>query len=140
MLLSFPLVTEMFHFTRSSPSAYEFSRQYFDFHRNGFPHSDIPGSTVAWDLPEAYRTLPRPSSSNNVKASTVRSLHTTKTHNCAFMPRGLQSRLYAALATYDTLIYNKLICLQFPLLNCQGTNHKSRTTDSFSQIALIYNP
>ena len=38
----------------------------------GFPHSDIPGSPVAWDLSEAYRTLQRPSSSNNVEASTVR--------------------------------------------------------------------
>ena len=74
----------MFHFTRSSFSKLA-PREYSDFHRNGFPHSDIPGSKVAWDLPEAYRTLRRPSSICRVKASTVRSLlRTTKTHNCAF--------------------------------------------------------
>ena len=52
----------------------------------GFPHSDIPGSKLAWELPEAYRTLPRPSSSFSVKAFTVRpylKLRTTKTLNCA---------------------------------------------------------
>jgi hypothetical protein len=28
----------------------------------GFPHSDIPGSKLVCQLPEAYRTLLRPSS------------------------------------------------------------------------------
>ena len=36
----------------------------------GFPHSDIPGSKPAWRLPEAYRSLPRPSSPSSAKAST----------------------------------------------------------------------
>ncbi len=40
--------------------------------QDGLPHSDTPGSKVAWDLPEAFRSLPRPSSSCSVKASTVR--------------------------------------------------------------------
>src|SRR6266487_129118 len=40
--------------------------------RAGFPHSDIPGSTLGWQLPEAYRSLPRPSSASDAKASTVR--------------------------------------------------------------------
>ena len=30
--------------------------------RAGFPHSDIPGSTLGWQLPEAFRSHPRPSS------------------------------------------------------------------------------
>ena len=30
--------------------------------RIGFPHSEIPGSKLACQLPEAYRRLPRPSS------------------------------------------------------------------------------
>ena len=38
----------------------------------GFPHSEIPGSKPVWRLPEAYRSLPRPSSSASAKASTVR--------------------------------------------------------------------
>ena len=37
--------------------------------RAGFPHSDIPGSKPAWRLPEAYRSLPRPSSPSGAKAS-----------------------------------------------------------------------
>ena len=39
----------------------------------GFPHSEISGSKVAYHLPEAYRRLLRPSSSNSVKASIMRS-------------------------------------------------------------------
>ena len=37
----------------------------------GFPHSDIPGSQLVCQLPEAYRRLPRPSSPVIAKASTV---------------------------------------------------------------------
>ena len=83
-MFSFPLATEMFHFTRSSPFKLA-QEQYFDFIRNGFPHSEIHGSKVAWDLTEAYRTLQRPSSSNSVKASTVRpylSAHYENTKLC----------------------------------------------------------
>ena len=38
----------------------------------GLPHSEIPGSTHACLLPEAYRSLPRPSSPAGAKASIVR--------------------------------------------------------------------
>ena len=37
----------------------------------GFPHSDIPGSKLVCQLPEAFRRLPRPSSPVIAKASTV---------------------------------------------------------------------
>ncbi len=37
----------------------------------GFPHSDTLGSQLGWQLPEAYRSLPRPSSAPDAKASTV---------------------------------------------------------------------
>ena len=37
----------------------------------GFPHSDTLVSTLGWQLPEAYRSLPRPSSAPGAKASTV---------------------------------------------------------------------
>ncbi len=67
----FPLATEMFHFARSSLYSYEFTAQY-PVKRDGFPHSDILGSKLAWELPGAYRTLQRPSSFFGVKASTVR--------------------------------------------------------------------
>src|SRR4029450_9129549 len=39
--------------------------------RAGFPHSDTPGSTLGWQLPEAYPSLPRPSSASGAKASTT---------------------------------------------------------------------
>ena len=37
----------------------------------GFPHSDIFGSKLVWQLPEAFRSLLRPSSVSYVKASIV---------------------------------------------------------------------
>ena len=36
----------------------------------GLPHSEILGSKPVWRLPEAYRSLPRPSSPASAKAST----------------------------------------------------------------------
>ena len=39
--------------------------------RAGFPHSDIPGSKLVCQLPEAFRRLPRPSSPVAAKASTI---------------------------------------------------------------------
>jgi hypothetical protein len=38
--------------------------------QDGFPHSDIFGSKLDWQLPEAYGSLPPPSSSLDTKAST----------------------------------------------------------------------
>ncbi len=55
----------------------------------GFPHSDIPGSKLDCQLPEAYRRLLRPSSPVAAKASTI----------CAYSldhitPSGLKSYVY----------------------------------------------
>lgn len=66
----------------------------------GFPHSEISGSKVAWDLPETYRTLQRPSSSNNVKASTVRSYAHYENTKLCFLP-------------YYMTQYDKFFCLQY---------------------------
>ena len=71
LLFSFPLATEMFHFTRFSPMHLWIQRMVSRLGRDGLPHSDISGSKVAYHLPEAYRRLLRPSSSDNVKASIV---------------------------------------------------------------------
>src|SRR5262249_29215603 len=35
------------------------------------PHSDTLGSQLGWQLPEAYRSLPRPSSAPDAKTSTA---------------------------------------------------------------------
>lgn len=84
LILSFPLATEMFHFTRSSPHSYVLTVQY-SLKKSGFPHSEISGSKVAYHLTEAYRRLLRPSSSDSVKASTIRPYYTTKALNRAFI-------------------------------------------------------
>ena len=60
----------------SSPGSllrsYVFRPGYQRITAGGFPHSDILGSMVVWRLPEAFRSLPRPSSAPSAKASTVR--------------------------------------------------------------------
>ena len=60
----------MFQFPELALRDYVFITQY-DLSR-GFPHSEISGSKFAKQLPEAYRSLPRPSSPPNAKASTER--------------------------------------------------------------------
>ena len=68
-LMSFPRATEMFQFTRFATHAYVFSMRYSL--RSGFPHSEISGSKLICQLPEAYRRLSRPSSPVIAKASTT---------------------------------------------------------------------
>ena len=64
----------------------------------GFPHSDISGSKLVCQLPEAFRRLPRPSSPVIAKASTV----------CAYSldhitPKSLQG--YSDLIEFATTTY-----------------------------------
>src|SRR3954470_11500998 len=54
---------------RSLHVTYGFSHGYLK--RGGFPHSDIFGSKLVCQLPEAFRRLPRPSSPVIAKASTT---------------------------------------------------------------------
>jgi hypothetical protein len=68
-LMSVPRATEMFQFTRFATQAYVFSQRYPS--RGGFPHSEISGSKLICQLPEAYRRLSRPSSPVIAKASTT---------------------------------------------------------------------
>ena len=42
------------------------------FYQDGFPHSEIFGSKLDWQLPEAFGSLPPPSSPFDAKASTKR--------------------------------------------------------------------
>ena len=62
--------------------------------RGGFPHSEIPGSKLVYQLPEAYRRLLRPSSPVAAKASTM----------CAYSldhitPSTLSCLIFSALAS-----------------------------------------
>ena len=73
LLFSLPVGTEMFHFpTFPHPALY--IQAGVTRHARalaGFPHSDILGSQLVYQLPEAYRRLLRPSSAPDAKASTV---------------------------------------------------------------------
>ena len=73
LLFSLPVGTEMFHFpTFPLPALYIQAGVTGSQKRPaGFPHSDILGSRLAYQLPEAYRRLLRPSSAPDAKASTV---------------------------------------------------------------------
>ena len=67
--MSFPRATEMFQFTRFASHDYGFIMRYRL--RGGFPHSEISGSKLICQLPEAYRRLSRLSSPIIAKASTM---------------------------------------------------------------------
>ena len=67
--MSVPRATEMFQFTRFASHDYVFIMRYLL--RGGFPHSEISGSKLICQLPEAYRRLSRPSSPVIAKASTI---------------------------------------------------------------------
>lgn len=64
-------VLRCFTSPRSLHTPYVFRRGSHHMTGAGFPHSDTLGSTLGWQLPEAYRSLPRPSSAPGAQASTV---------------------------------------------------------------------
>ena len=68
-LISFPPVTKMFQFSGFASVPYVFRYGYRLL--GGFPHSDILGSKLVCQLPEAYRRLQRLSSPSIAKASTM---------------------------------------------------------------------
>ena len=55
----------------SRSSVYIFNWRQHDMTHAGFPHSEIFGSKLVWQLTEAYRSLLRPSSVSYVKASVM---------------------------------------------------------------------
>ena len=72
-LFSLPAGTEMFHFPAFPLPALYIQAGVTRYARAlaGFPHSDTLGSKLAYQFPEAYRRLLRPSSAPDAKASTV---------------------------------------------------------------------
>ena len=73
-LFSSPTGTEMFHFPAFPPTALYIQARVtpHNWRHFRFPHSDTPGSPLVYQLPGAYRRLPRPSSALGAKASTDR--------------------------------------------------------------------
>ena len=67
----FLAVLRCFTSRRSLHTPYIFRCGSHDMTRAGFPHSDILGSQLVCQLPEAYRRPQRPSSAPDAKASTV---------------------------------------------------------------------
>ena len=72
-LFSLPEGTEMFHFPSFPLPALYIQAGVTGSARRpaGFPHSEILGSKLYYQLPEAYRRFIRPSSAPDAKASTV---------------------------------------------------------------------
>ena len=71
LLFSLPVGTEMFHFPTFPLPVLYIQTGVTGSSPAGFPHSEILGSKFAYQLPEAYRRLLRPSSAPDAKASTV---------------------------------------------------------------------
>jgi len=71
----------MFQFPGCASLPYVFRQWYLDFTRDALPHSEIPGSKLARQLPEAYRNPLRPSSLIWVKASTICPYEFTQLNN-----------------------------------------------------------
>ena len=73
-MFSLPTGTKMFHFPALPPTPLYIQGRatgHYSGHSR-FPHSDIPGSQLAHQLPRAYRRSQRPSSALGAKASTDR--------------------------------------------------------------------
>ena len=73
-IISFPEGTEMFQFPSFPPDGLCVQPPVTGVRPAGFPHSDILGYSVRTQLPEAFRSVPRPSSAFDAKAFTVRPL------------------------------------------------------------------
>ena len=80
-LFSLPAGTEMFHFPTFPPTGLYIQPAVTHTTKAvhaGFPHSDILASTLGYQLHQAYRRFPRPSSAPTTKASTVRPYQLTQ--------------------------------------------------------------
>jgi hypothetical protein len=74
MSLSFPAGTEMFQFPAFALLTLYIQVRVIAGYAIEFPHSEILGSTLVCQLPEAYRRLPRLSSPLNAKTFTLHPL------------------------------------------------------------------
>ena len=80
-LFSFPLGTEMFYFPRCASA----KRQIIEVHSIGFSHSDIAGSKLVWQLPDAYR-------SQTTSFIAIESLGILRTPLSKFLVRNFENR------------------------------------------------
>src|SRR5699024_3183515 len=97
-LFSLPAGTEMFHFPTFPPTSLYIQLAVTHTTKAmhaGFPHSDILVSPLGYQLHQAYRRFPRPSSAPIAKASTVRPSKLTQ-------PTTTVDRISHKLSKYNT--------------------------------------
>ena len=97
-LFSLPAGTEMFHFPTFPPTSLYIQLAVTHTTKAmhaGFPHSDILVSPLGYQLHQAYRRFPRPSSAPIAKASTVRPSKLTQ-------PTTTVSRISHKLSKHNT--------------------------------------
>jgi hypothetical protein len=126
-LMSVPRATEMFQFTRFASHSYVFTMRYLLL--GGFPHSEISGSKLICQLPEAYRRLSRPSSPIIAKASTTCSYSldpitltscNAKSHQANVCQVFHLTRYAVQLISFDKIEYS---LTQSKILVADGTVH-----------------
>lgn len=109
----------MFQFASLTSLSYIFRQRYLRFSLGGFPHSEISGSKLDWQLPEAYSSLLLPSSPPDTKAST----------KCPFqLSTNLQVSCYKTLNCSEFVSnhkyfkeHNFLKLILKPIINTQAT-------------------
>ena len=121
----------MFHFPAFPPTHYEFTRRRPDITLARFPHSDILGSTLACQLPEAYRRLQRPSSALHTKASTERPKTPTKTNK-------KNHNKPQFIATHTTNHKRSATCAQDARIHYTIPKHHTNTPHTNTKQAFIY--
>ena len=114
----------MFHFPGCPPTRLWIHRVVTGLQPAGFPHSDILGFYACLRLPEAFRSLPRPSSAISAMASTLCSfLLDLSTRRCR--PARFSIPKPAPLSQKPTFVLiSRFLCL--PLCSFQGARCKLR--------------
>ena len=99
LLISFPRGTEMFHFPRSRPARLCVHRAVPPHEGRGVAPFGYPRIIARLQLPAAFRSLPRPSSPSDAKASVVRP------YTLGRMPEGVRRNLvYVAFPVYSQTV------------------------------------
>ena len=127
----------MFHFPWFALSDPMYSgRSTAAIHRGGFPHSDISGSTLGWQLPGAFRSHPRPS-------SPLEHLGIHHTPLVAYLPQSLvvTARLRGGgLSKLETKVQAPALRGGPERMHCLTLSVTRSRSDELSQQKLIFYP
>ena len=112
----------MFQFRAFPSYAYLIQRTMLKYCLSGFPHSEIHGYNGYLLLPVAYRSLSRPSSAPDAKASSLRSLQLNLQNSLAILvwsvlhSVALQTWLFLNCFVFPLMLLNGLGCLLFSMI------------------------